>query len=80
MAVELRTAGFVDAAGFVSTDGDQIGAFVEDNPASFPTILAHAELLGSIRTQVKVMRAEHAMYSDYAQRNIAFFEQFNPSP
>ncbi len=80
MAAELRSAGFIDVSGFVSTDGDQIGLFVQDNPASFPTIASQTADLGSIRTQVKTMRAEHAMYSDYTQRNIAFFDQFNPNP
>jgi hypothetical protein len=29
---------------------------------------------------VKAVRVEHAMYADYAQRNIAFFDRFNPLP
>jgi hypothetical protein len=78
MAAELRAAGFVDAAGFIKGDGDAIGQFIVDNPARFPTIVRQRDSLAAIRSQVKVMRAEHSMYADYALRNIAFFDRFNP--
>ncbi len=81
MAAELRAAGFVGNDDFINTDGDVIGQFVIDNPASFPTIAAQGQgVMASIRTQLKAMRAEHAMYADYTQRNNAFFERFNPNP
>jgi|LNFM01.1.fsa_nt_gb hypothetical protein len=79
MVAELRAAGFVDASGFVNRDGDSIGQFIVDNPTRFPTIVRQRDSLGSIRSQVKVVRAEHSMYADYAQRNIAFFDRFNPA-
>jgi hypothetical protein len=79
IAEELRAAGFVDDDGFINTDGDAIGQFVIDNPGSFPTLLAQPGYLGAIRGQLKVMRAEHAMFADYTQRNINWFERFNPS-
>lgn len=78
MAAELRAGGFVDDAGFLNTDGDELAQIVLASPASFPIIAAQTSELASIRTQVKVMRAEHAMYADYTQRTIAFFDRFNP--
>ncbi len=80
MAAELRAAGFVDDGGFLDTDGDAIGQFVTANPGQFPTIVSQSDSLGAIRSQVKAMRAEHAMYADYTQRNIDWFERFNPNP
>ena len=80
MAAELRAAGFVNADGFFNRDGDAIGVFVSMNPLQFPAIVAETGSLGAIRSQVKVMRAEHAMYADYTQRNIAWFERFQPTP
>ena len=80
MAAELRAAGFVNADGFLNRDGDAIGVFVSMNPLQFPAIVAETGSLGAIRSQVKVMRAEHAMYADYTQRNIAWFERFQPTP
>jgi hypothetical protein len=79
MVAELRSAGFIDASGFLNTDGDTIGVFVQNNPASFPTIVAQGSP-GPIRSQVKTVRAEHSMYADYTQRNIAWFERFTPGP
>jgi hypothetical protein len=77
---ELRTAGFVDADGFLIEDGDVIGQFVFENPTEFPTIVSQTESLGGIRAQVKAMRAEHAMYADFTARNIAWFDRFNTGP
>ena len=80
IADELRAAGFVDDDGFINTDGDVISQFVIDNPGSFPAIIAQTEYLRALRSQVKAMRAEHAMYADYTQRNVQWFERFNPNP
>jgi hypothetical protein len=70
----------VNAQGFLDRDGDAIGQFVSTNPGQFPILVSQSDSLGSIRSQVKAMRAEHAMYADYTQRNIAWFERFNPNP
>jgi len=78
MAAELRSAGFVDAAGFITVDGDQISATVVANPAAFPTISAQPKI-AAVRSQLKTMRAEHSMYADFTQRNIDFFERSNPN-
>jgi hypothetical protein len=80
MADELRAAGFVDGSGFLNTSADEIGQVAVNDPEAFPIILAQTDVFGSIRSQMKVMRAEHAMYADYTQRNVAWFEQFNPNP
>jgi hypothetical protein len=80
IAAELRAAGFVNARGFLDRDGDAIGQFVSTNPGQFPILVSQSDSLGAIRSQVKAMRAEHAMYADYTQRNIAWFERFNPNP
>jgi hypothetical protein len=79
MAAELRDAGFVDDDGFINTNGDVISQFLIDNPASFPTLLGQTGKFRDIRAQLKAMRAEHTMYSDYTQRTIRWFERFNPS-
>ncbi len=79
MAAELRAAGLVDSAGFITVDGDVIAATVLANPAAFPTISSHPRAK-SIRSQVKTTRAEHSMYADYTRRTIDFFDRFNQNP
>ncbi len=80
LAAELRAGGFVDAQGFLKEDGDLIAQRIQSNPSSFPTFMAQpTSNQASLRAQLKVMRAEHSMYSDYAQRNVAFFDRFNPN-
>jgi hypothetical protein len=79
IAAELRAAGFVDGAGFITVDGDEIATRVVANPAAFPTISSNPRG-NAIRSQVKVMRAEHSMYADATRRNIDFFDRFNPNP
>lgn len=79
IATELRAAGFVDDAGFVSLDGDEIAAAVVADPTSFPTIVSSRQG-APIRSQLKVMRAEHSMFADLTRRTIDFFDRFNPTP
>ncbi len=79
MVAELRAAGFVDPSGFVVLDGDEIAARVLADPAAFPTISSSPNA-NEVRNQVKVVRAEHAMFADYTRRNIDFFDRFNPNP
>jgi hypothetical protein len=80
MAAELRAAGFVDAGGFLTEDGDAIGQLILANPSRFPTIVDQTESPGAIRAQLKAMRAEHSMYADFAQKNIAWFDRFGSTP
>jgi len=79
IAGELRAAGFVDQAGSVIVDGDEIAATVLANPAAFPTMSSNPRG-NMIRAQIKTMRAEHSMYADSTRRNIDFFDRFNPTP
>jgi hypothetical protein len=79
MAGELRAAGVVNALGFITLDANQIADRVQANPGAFPTITAHPSRT-QLLSQIKVMRAEHAMYADYTRRNIGFFDRFNPNP
>ncbi len=80
MSAELRAAGFVGADGLLNRDGDAIGMFVMANPTRFPTIVRQTGSLRAILSQLKAMRAEHAMYADYTRRNVAWFDRFNPMP
>jgi hypothetical protein len=79
MAEELRAAGFVDSAGFITRDAEEIAAVVASDPASFPAIVS-SDRANLVRLQIKVMRSEHAMYADLTRRTIDFFDRFNPTP
>lgn len=79
IAAELRAAGFVDDTGFVSLDADEIAAAVVADPASFPTIVSSRQG-AAIRSQLKVLRAEHAMFADLTRRTIDFFDRFDRTP
>ena len=79
IANELRAAGYVDAKGFLNTDGDEIALDIIEpqNAARFPTIRSLSESSQNrIKNQLKVMRAEHAQYGDQVERNVLFFERF----
>ena len=80
MVDELRAAGFVGANGLLDTDGDAIAAAVAADPASFPVTSSQTGALREIRSQVKVMRAEHSMYADATARTISFFDRFVAPP
>jgi hypothetical protein len=79
MAAELRAAGFTDAAGLITRSSDEIAAIVSADPASFPTITS-VPRPNLVRLQLKVVRAEHAMFADMTRRTIDFFDRFNPMP
>ena len=79
MADELRVAGFVGSSGFITLDGDETAARAIADPAAFPTILGRLNARG-VRSQIKAMRTEHAMYADAAWRNIDVADRFNPTP
>jgi hypothetical protein len=79
IAIELRSAGYVDAKGFLNKDADEIALEISDpqNASQFPSLLALPESTQNrIKNQLKVMRAEHAQYGDQVERNIKFFEKF----
>lgn len=79
IAKEIRSGGFVDPKGFLNQNGDKIAATLNSpqNAAKFPTIAGLSEVTKNrIRQQLKVMRAEHAQFSDLCMQNISFFEKF----
>jgi len=81
MAEELRAAGYVDDKGFLNKDADQIALDIiaPENASRFPAFLAvPGNIAKSLKQQLKAMRAEHALYADLSQSNIAFFERFLP--
>ena len=79
LATELRAAGFVGTHSFFVTPTDDIITAVTADPALLPSLVA---LPGAARSdvigQVKAMQAEHQMFSDWAQRAIAFFDTHTP--
>jgi hypothetical protein len=79
MVAELEAAGHLDGDGFIVTDGDEIAAEVAAEPATFPTIVAQGAPR-TIRSQIKVVRAEHSMYADATARTIGFFDEFVDPP
>ncbi len=78
MAAELRAAGFTDRAGFITRASDEITSAVLADPRSFPTIVANPQV-NQVRLQVRVMRAEHAMFANLTRRTIDFLDRFNPT-
>lgn len=77
VAQELRAAGFVGADSMFVTASDDISAAVQADPAAFPatTALTGAQRVAMLN-QLRVMQAEHEMYSDWAHRSIDFFEEY----
>jgi hypothetical protein len=80
IADELRAAGYVDADGFLDTDGDAIAQAVRQQPTTFPVASAQTGSLNALGSQLSVMRAEHQMYSDLSARTVAWFDRFNRPP
>lgn len=79
IADELRAAGYVDEAGFISVDGDEIALAVVADPAAFPTI-SSSPYAAAIRSQIKTMRAEHSMSAGLTRRTIDFFDRSSLTP
>ncbi len=75
MAAELRAAGFVGADGLFTTPTPAIVAAVTANPSLMPSLVALPPAVrGAVVDQVRVMQAEHQMFSDWAARAIAFLD------
>jgi predicted esterase len=81
IADELRAAGFVGTDSMFTTPTNDIVAAVQADPSAFPLILSlpGARLL-EIVDQMKVMQAEHQMYSDWSARTIDFLETAGAGP
>ena len=75
IAEELRAAGFVDDDGMITVSSRDIVDEVGSSPGDFPTIVAlsGSDKLGVVN-QMRVMLAEHRLYSDWASRALDFFD------
>lgn len=75
VANELRAGGFVGEDGMFLLSSEQMISQVEAQPDKFPTLvsLKGGAVLG-LREQIRVMMAEHQMYSDWANRMMDFFD------
>jgi predicted esterase len=75
IANELRAGGFVGEDGMFLLSSEQMILQVEAQPGDFPTLvsLTGGAVLG-LREQIRVMMAEHQMYSDWANRMMDFFD------
>ncbi len=79
LAAEARAAGFIGSGGFFTTPTDAIVVAALANPALLPTLAAlPPSSQRQVVDQVRVMQAEHQMFSDWARRAIAFFEAHAP--
>jgi hypothetical protein len=75
LASEFRAAGFVNADGFFKMPTDMIVEEISKQTNIFPVFSGlSSEQKREVRSQIQTMQAEHSMYSDFAQRNIDFFE------
>jgi hypothetical protein len=79
VADELRAGGFVGSDSMFTMPTDDIVAAMQANPSAFPRTMAlpGAQLL-DIVDQLKVMQAEHQLYSDWAVRTIDFLAAYQP--
>lgn len=76
MTEELYRGGVVDpATGMVTLDADEIAARVAADPATYPVLSAQDAALREVRTQLKVTRAEHSMFSDFTRRTLDLLER-----
>ena len=79
IADELRAGGFVGADGLFDTPTDAIAASVQANPAAFPVISSTPSgRVSEVVNQLRVMQAEHEMFSDWAVRTMDFLEANEP--
>lgn len=79
LAAELRAAGFAGLDGFFTTPTTAIVAAVTADPALLPTLVSLPPAVrATVVDQVRVMQAEHQMFSDWAARAVAFLDAHNP--
>lgn len=73
LAAELR--GFTDASGLFTTPSVTILSGVAASPATYPVLSGLAPALqGAVRDQLRVMEAEHELYSDFTAADLAWFD------
>ena len=77
LSAEFRTAGLLDANSFFIVPTGDISTRIAASPAAYPTFVAlSGEQQQEVGDQIRVMRAEHAMYSDWAARSLRWFQRF----
>jgi dienelactone hydrolase len=75
LADELRAAGFVDQGGFINASADAIATQAQSQPASLPTLTGlKGGLQKQVLAQLKVLIADHQLYSDWTAHTLRFFE------
>jgi hypothetical protein len=81
LADELRAAGFVDADGFFTLSTAALVAAVQAMPSLLPTLgtVPSGQQLDVVN-QVRVMQAEHEMFSDWATRATMWFDTHGGQP
>ncbi len=80
IADELRLNNHVDAQGFLLQDGSDISISVRNLPSAHPVVTGlqrQSEAL-EVLHQLRIMRANHRIYDDYARRTLAFIQAHTP--
>jgi len=76
---ELTASGFVGTDGLFTVPTDDIIAAVQNSPEAYPTLAAMpGGILSDVVDQVRVMQAEHQLYSDWAARTMDFLDAHRP--
>jgi len=76
LAADLRSKGWVDASSMFLKPSLELAAAMQAEPQGYPAFVA---LTGAQRSlvldQIRVMTAEHQLYSDWANRTLDFLDQ-----
>jgi len=76
IAAELRAGGFVGHDELFTTPTKQMIELIQADGSSYPTTAAlPAKTASLVVNQIRVMQAEHQMYSDWASRALDFVEE-----
>ncbi len=70
---ELRAGGFVGSDGLFIVPTTEILTTVQADPSAYPTMFSLGSV-GLVVNQVRVMQAEHQMFSDWVSRTLDFVE------
>ncbi len=72
---DLGAVGVLDAAGYVTATPDTIVELMAAEPESFPTLASVPRAARrDVFNQLKVVYADHQMFSDWSARTLDFFE------
>ncbi len=75
MVEELRRAEALDEVGMLRFNPDEIAAWIQERPEEFPglSVLPGTQRRGAL-SQLKILWADHELYSDYIEATLNFFE------